>query len=132
MTNLLQNGATSLIGWLKDSAGRTVRYERGGETLIAELVGTCAAHDYDVVDSEGVLTTITAFDWCFEATDFLDASDSVIDARPGDRIVESLSGIEYSYEPLPLGPKPVQEWADSSGVMVMVHTKRVKVNRGDE
>ena len=133
MTNLLQSSAAFLIDTLNSTsvAGRTVRYERGGETLVAELAGVCAMIEYEVIDTDGVMTSLTSFDWTFEASD-MEVNGAIVEPARGDRIIETINSTEVSYEPLPLGTKPASESLDTSGVILLVHTKKVKVVSGDE
>ena len=133
MTNSLQSSAAFLIDTLKSTsvAGRTVRYERGGETLIEEISGVVEMHEYEVIDADGMMASVTAFDWTFDASDMV-VNSVLVEPVRGDRIVETINSEEVSYEPLPIGSKPIAEWLDTAGVIVLVHTKKVKVVRGDE
>lgn len=134
MANLLQSSAALLINTLKSTsvAGRTVRYERGGEVLLATLNGTCAMHEYEVFEEDGTNTSVTGFDWSFAGGDLLDAASNRFEPHRGDRIIETLNEVEIHYSVLPIAGKPVTEWLDSSGEMVLVRTKRINSKSDDD
>ena len=121
MPNLLQRSATWLAGKLQDSAGRSVTYWRQAQEVT--LVGTPQRHDYEVTDDDGIPRRETFYDWIFTASEMVFNDGETIEPRPGDRISETLDGVEYSYEAMPLEKRPVAEWTDSAGVMKTVHTK---------
>lgn len=125
MSNLLQNGAVWLAGQLKDHAGRSVVLSRKGATSSDPIIGTVAAVQYEVVDETGIVTLIKSFDWTFTAADVMLAGVQV-EPRPGDRLAETLNGAAVQYEVMDLGKKPAVEWLDSSGIMLLVHTKKVQ------
>lgn len=119
MPNLLQTSAAWLAGQLKTHGGRSVAVVRGG-LEVATLTGTVSQQVHDIVDDEGLLTQVTSFDWTFTAEDF-----GELTLRAGDQLVETLNGVTATYEALPLGDKPAVEPLDTSGVMLLVHTRRV-------
>ena len=65
-----------------------------------------------------------AGDWTFTAADLVIAG-SPIKPRSGDRIKEKLNGEPIEFEVLPIGKLPCSEWLDTSGVLLLVHTKKV-------
>lgn len=120
MTNLLQDGADWLIGQLGDHASRAVVYEQGTGPLKG-LAGTCTAQEYEVPDEEsGLPQKITMLDWTFRSSDL-----GALVPRSGDRITETLNGQTITYELLPVGRRPCCENADTAGLILIVHTKRV-------
>lgn len=125
MSNLLQDGATWLGEQLKQSAGRSVVYVRGtGQS--DPITGTLSHLQQEVLDEDGLGTGTFLNDWTFTATDLV-VNATQIEPRSGDRILETLNGVDVAYEVLPPAPnRPVSEWADSSGILVIVHTKKVK------
>ncbi len=125
MTTLLQRGATWLAGELKTAAGRTVTYQRGGQSV--SLVGTPQKLDYAVDDNDGIPRAVTFYDWTFTASELLFNESEVIETRPGDQITETLAGYDITYEAMPPTARPVAEWMDSSNVMRIVHSKIVSL-----
>src|SRR5262245_36281242 len=123
MSNLLQDAAVWLGDRLKESAGRQVTYARGGQES-EPITGTVAKHEYEVVENDGSVTLVLAYDWTFTAADLVIAG-SPVKPRSGDRIKETLNGEPIEFEVLPIGKLPYSEWLDTSGVLLLVHTKKV-------
>lgn len=123
MTNILRRGATWLGTKLQTAAGRTVRIKRRGK-LSAEITATVASKEYEVPDSDGIPQKILHFDWTFVTSEIV-LETNAVDLRSGDWIIETLSGVEQIFEVLPIGKMPCVEWADTSGILTLVHTKRV-------
>lgn len=120
MSNLFAAGATLLASTLKNFAGVSVSYIRRGQAAVS-FTATSRNQDYEVV-TESTSTIITARDYTFTKAD-LDAES--ITPREGDRISETIAGVAYMFEVLPIGNKPCAEWLDKEGVMLIVHTKKV-------
>ena len=123
MSNLLQDAAVWLGDRLKESVGRQVTYARGAQES-DPITGTVVQHQYEVVENDSSITLIIAYDWTFSAADLVVAG-SPIKPRPGDRIKESLNGEAIEFEVLPIGKLPCSEWLDTSGILLLVHTKKV-------
>lgn len=122
--NLLQNAAAWLGSKLQTAGGRLITYQRAG-TSSGTISGVCSKVEYDVLDqNEGVITTVAFDDWMFTASE-LKISGTVITPRIGDQISETLNGNTITYEVLPIDKRPCFEFADSSGILLTVHTKRV-------
>ena len=129
MTVLLQRGATWLGGKLQVAGGRTITYERRGQTFSA--VGTPNIVGYHIDDDDGIPRNHTFHDWTFTFSDLgFDNDDTTFDVQPGDQISETLDGIESVYEAMPnvtrLGQNKIMEWMDSAGLLVVIHTKLVR------
>ena len=123
MTNMLQEAAVWLGDRLKESVGRQVTYARGAQE--SDLItGTVSQHQYEVVENDGSITLVTSYDWTFRASDLVIAG-SPIKPRSGDRIKETLNGDAIEFEVLPIGKLPCSEWLDTSGILLLVHTKKV-------
>jgi hypothetical protein len=125
MTNVLQDAAAWLAGQLKEKAGRTVTLTRGG-VASGSITGWVSQKEYEVVGTDGILTSVTAFEWSFETSDLV-ISGSQVTPSDGYSITEVLNGRTIVYEVLPITGKPCSEWLDSSGVMTLVRTKRISV-----
>lgn len=124
-SNLLQRGATWLGERLQAAAGRSVTYKRGGQA-IPDITGWPAKNEYEVTDDEGLPEKVWFYDWSFTASDLNFANDETLfEARPGDQITETINGRDIVYEVAPPGKRPVAEWLDSAGVILLVHTKIV-------
>jgi hypothetical protein len=124
MNNLLQEAAAWLGQALQGPAGIEGVYVRGA-TQTGPIVGVPTQHEYEVVDDETQLPTkVVAYDWTFLAADLV-IGGAPITPRKGDRWKPVVSGVEETYEVLPLGKRPAGERLDTSGVLILVHTKRV-------
>ena len=123
MPNLMQSGASWLAGKLQSSAGVSVVYHRGA-TQSGTITATPSQHEYDVIGTDDMLTSVLSYDWTFTAADIA-ISGSAIQPRPGDRIVASVNGVSQTYEVSPMKPKPCFERLDTSGILLFVHSKLV-------
>lgn len=127
MTNMLQDGATWLGGQLRDSAGRTVTVQQGSTILSVDpsgnaLAGIMSGHEHEILDDNGFQIKVLSYDWTFLATDL-----GSLELREGAIIRETLSGTVYEYEAMQFGHMPAVERLDSSGLLVLVHTKQVSI-----
>lgn len=95
------------------AAGSDVTYRQGG--IDYPISAWPAQNNYEVLGTDGLLTKIIAFDWCFEANTL------PVKPRPGD-VIEA-SGVRY--EVLPLGQLPCFQNLDVEGISILVHTKRL-------
>jgi len=119
MTNVLQKGAQWLSDQLKQCAGRMVTISDGINTVF-NVTATMALADYETLDDEGFPLTVRSFDWVIAAADIGDVA-----IRAGTRISESIIGGSNTYEITPLSNRPAAEDNDTSGIMLLVHSKRV-------
>jgi hypothetical protein len=116
MPNLMQRAASFLGEKLKDAAGIAVTLVQGATEL--EITGTVTLNTYDVFDvAEGHPTTFLAHDWTFTAADL-----EGLTVRDGATITDADENV---YEALPLDKRPCFERLDSSGLLVVVHTKLI-------
>jgi len=90
VSNLLQTGAAWLGEQLKEVAAVTVAYHRGSSS-IAEVTATVSLHEYEVLDTDGIMVLIKSRDYIVHAADLV-LSGSTITPRSGDRIVETHDG----------------------------------------
>lgn len=114
MPNLMENAAAWLGVRLQSAAGRDVTLVQSGTTL--SITAWHAMHEYEVMDSDGLLTRVTSYDWTVAAEDV-----SSITLRPGATITDGA----LVYEAMGIGKRPCVEKLDSSGVLLLLHTKRV-------
>lgn len=123
MTNLMQDGATWLGNRLKWHAGRTVTYRRSQGTV--SLVGCVTMNEYEVPNLDGLSTEVQSYDWTITAADLVIHGVQVT-PQVGDQITETLNGTERIWEVLPVSQdKPCYEWLDTSGLLLLIHTKQV-------
>lgn len=122
MSNIMQAGAEWFGEQLKAVAGVTVAYHRGASSIDA-LTATVSTHDYEVLDTDGIMVLIKSRDYIVHAADLV--IGSVITPRAGDRIVETIGGTEQTFEIMPLGAQKEYEPLDSDGVLLRIHTKRI-------
>lgn len=123
MTNILQDGAGWLGSQLQGSAGRQVTIRR--QQFVSDAIVGWVTNEYDEVGDDGMTTSITVVDWRFVASDVVINGEQV-EPRDHDMIVETLNGVEHTYEVLPLQKRKACEWLDDSGVLLLVHSKIVK------
>ena len=124
MTTLLQDGVAWLGDQLKDSSGVTVTFYRGTESVV--ITATPVQRDYTVpLESGQGFTNVTSRDYYFAAADVI-IGGNVVKPRQGDRIIERIGGVDYSYTILSFGSMPACEWRDQDGVSLIVHSKLSK------
>ena len=123
MSNLLHTGAAWLGEQLKEVAGVTVEYHRGASSIDA-LTATVSLHEYEVLDTDGIMVLIKSRDYIVHAADLV-LSGSTITPRAGDRIVETIGGVEQTFEIMPLGAQNEYEPLDTDGLLLRIHTKKV-------
>lgn len=118
----MQDAVDWFADQLQDVAGREIVYIRGS-TETAPFVASVASTSYEVADDMGVLTSFAAFDWTIRAANIV-LNNVLREPRLGDYIRETLNGVEVRYEVLPIGSMPCFSWLDTSGALLLVHTKR--------
>ena len=121
--NLMQRGASFLGSKLQTAAGRTVTI-RQQQRVSAPITGWVASHQYQEVGGDGSVTVVVIDDWTFVSSDVVIGGEQ-IEPREGCEIVETLDGFENKYEVLPVQNRPCTEWLDTSGILLLVHSKRV-------
>lgn len=123
MPNMLQRGAAWLAGQLHQHASHSAAYLRGG-VPVALVPATVAKNTYQVTDIEtGVVTNVIAFDFTIRRKLLKTVEGSQIEPREGDQIRITLNSLTMTYEVLPVGDRQCWEWADTSGILVLIHTK---------
>lgn len=123
----MQDSAAWLGGQMNEAAGIEVILARrsGVQTLTSEpITGTISRHDYDDYDAQGLPLIVEAWDWSFTATDVL--LDGVqVEPRNGDRLAATINGEAQVYEVGPVARRKACEKKDSTGIRILVRTKRV-------
>lgn len=123
MTTLMQRGATWLGARLKTAAGRSFVLTRGAASTAA-FTAAVASCEYEEMGDDGLQTSVRYDDLTIVAADVV-VSGSQVEPRDGDVLAETLNGVVIQYEVLPLQKRPAVEWLDSSGILLLVHTKRI-------
>ncbi len=122
-TNLLQSGAAWLGGQLKAHAGRTVKLTSGA-VAIDNLQCSAAQFEHEILDDDGFATRVLSYDWTFLAADLV-SGGLPVKLRPGVIVSETINGVTDQYEAMTLGSRPALERADSSGILLTLHTKKI-------
>lgn len=124
MSTAIARAAIGMSQSLGRLAGIEGIYARGADEC-EPIIGVPVQHEYEVIDEEtGLPTRVISYDWRFIAADLVLADESVT-PRKGDRWTIDLGGAEETYEVMPIGKRPCFERADASGVLLLIHTKRV-------
>lgn len=119
---MLRDGATWLAGQLQDHAGDAVVFCRGATEIPCTAVRNRA--EYEIQDELGLVTQVTVDDFTFVAADLV-IGESEIEPRPGDLVKATVRGATWTFEVMDVGSRRCCEFADASGVMLLVHTKRI-------
>jgi hypothetical protein len=124
VSTAIARAAVGMAHSLQRLAGGLGVYVRGDDES-DPISGVPVQHEYEVIDDEsGLPTKVISYDWTFVASE-LAIADEPITPRKGDRWKPTIEGTEETYEVLPIGKRPCFERADASGVLLLVHTKKV-------
>ncbi len=124
MSTALARAALGMAHALEQLAGIEGVYARGSNES-EPIRGVPVLHEYEVIDDETSLPTrVISYDWRFVAAELLIGSEPVT-PRAGDRWTINMGGVEEVYEVMPIGKRPCFERADASGVLLLIHTKKV-------
>lgn len=123
MADLLRTGSAWLAAKLKQHAGESVTYRRGGQSVA--VTATVGPQPLRVSDEYGA----PRVEWANE--DFLiDAADLVLGgaaAEPahGDLIERTEGGVTFTYEVTPPPGEAAWRWADAYRVKYRIHAKQI-------
>jgi hypothetical protein len=124
VSTAIARAALGMAHSLQLLAGIEGVYVRGDDES-DPITGVPVQHEYEVIDDEtGLPTMVLHYDWTFVAAELLIAAQPIT-PRKGDRWKPTVEGTEETYEVLPIGKRPCFERADTSGVLLLVHTKKV-------
>jgi hypothetical protein len=115
MSDLLASGAAWLAGQLSASASRSVRYSRGADYgTVSATIGTSR------FESQG--TSGVVEQW--ESRDFVIKAGTLPFGEPlrHDKIVDTINGVDITYEVTSPRGVPVFHWGDAFRQTVRVHT----------
>ena len=121
--NLIQRGATWLGDRMQQLGGRSVRIKRGALQSLP-ITAWQDRKTYDAEGDDGLETSYTLDIWTFHADELI-INGKTIELRPGDFLTETLNGVDIEYQVMPTPNEPGQAWFDTSGLLVLVYTKRV-------
>ena len=123
MSTAIARAAIGMAHSLERLAGIEGVYARGNDES-DPIRGVPVQHEYEVIDDEtGLPTKVISYDWRFVAAELLIANEPVT-PRKGDLWKPTIGGVQETYEVLPIGKRPCFERADTSGVLLLIHTKR--------
>ena len=124
MSTAIARAALGMAGSLKRLAGIEGVYARGDDES-DPITGVPVQHEYEIIDDEtGLPSKVTYYDWRFVTAELV-IDGNPVTPRKGDRWKPTIEGTEETYEVLPIGKRPCFERADTSGVLLLVHTKKV-------
>jgi hypothetical protein len=124
VSTAVARAALGMAQSLRRLAGIEGVYARGA-TESDPITGVPVQHEYEVIDDEtGLPTKVLYYDWRFVTAELV-IDGNPVTPRKGDRWKPTIEGTEETYEVLPIGKLPCFERADTSGVLLVVHTKKV-------
>jgi hypothetical protein len=115
MSDLLASGAAWLAGQLAAGASRSVRYSRGAD--FGSVNATIGTSRFESQGTSGVIEQ-------WESRDFVIKAGTLPFGEPlrHDKIVETVNGVDVTYEVTSPRGVPVFHWGDAFRQTVRVHT----------
>ena len=115
MSDLLANGAAWLAGQLAAGASRSVRYSRGAD--YGTVNATIGTSRFESQGTSGVVEM-------WESRDFIIKAGTLPFGEPlrHDKVVETVNGVDVTYEVTSPRGVPVFHWGDAFRQTVRVHT----------
>lgn len=115
MSDLLASGAAWLAGQLAAGASRSVRYSRGAD--FGSVNATIGTSRFEAQGTSGVIEQ-------WESRDFVIKAGTLPFGEPQrhDKIVETVNGVDVTYEVTSPRGVPVFHWGDAFRQTVRVHT----------
>lgn len=121
MADAIRSGVAWLATQLQAHAGSEVEYRRGNATeTVTAVVGRSV---FESQDSSGVTEAWEARDYIVKTTEFPHS-----EPIRGDRIVETVGGVETVFEVVAPRGVPLFHYGDSFHQTIRVHTKRIGTN----
>ena len=108
---------------LAELFGTTVSYVRASATT-TDVPARVAMREYDVAKEGGTVTIVVVREYLIVKTD-VTIDSSVVVPRRGDRIKETIGGVERDFQVLPLASRPELEEDDVDGRLWKIRTKEV-------
>lgn len=115
MSDLLASGASWLAGQLAQAASRSVRYQRGVD--YGSVLATIGSSRFEAQGTSGIVET-------WESRDYIIKAGTLPFGEPQrhDKIVETLNGVDVTYDVTSPRGVPVFHWGDPFRQTVRVHT----------
>lgn len=122
MSTLRDRGQAALIGRMKQSAGVSVTYTRGGQQVTL-TVWVGQTQFTRTTDDPGASVVTAERDYLIGAQD-LAAAGIAGTPRRGDKITETIAGTAYTFELQPSAGEPEWRYSDQARTTYRVHVKR--------
>jgi hypothetical protein len=122
VTDLLAQGAAWLEEQRHQHLTRTVKYERGAESV--ELAVTIGRTEFEQADEYGVVRRTESRDFLVRTQDLVIGGAQVL-PKAGDRIRETDGATAYVYEVMAPGSEPPYRYSDPYRLTLRIHTKHV-------
>lgn len=106
-----------------EAFGATVTIARGSKST-GSVTAEAYVNEYTVETEDGLVTSLAVRDYVISVADYT-ISGAAVQPRRGDRITETISGTEYTFEVMPLASMPASQWTDTDASRWLIHTKRV-------
>ncbi|MFQ5733006.1 MAG: hypothetical protein ACE5KM_13780 [Planctomycetaceae bacterium] len=119
MADLLKIGSDWLAGQLKDAAGQSVTYHRGGDQV--SVTATVGQQRRDINSDFDQRLEAKRKDFVIDAADLIFSSVVITPAR-GDRIKQVDGSTTYVYEVRSDGDDPAWRWSDRYFKRRRIHT----------
>lgn len=103
--------------------GGTVEIHRGASST-TRVTAEPIVRDYEVIDSDGIVTTVHVRDYVIDVANYQIAT-LVTDPRDGDRIKETIGDDVHVFEVVPIADRQCREWVGMSKPQWVIHTKFV-------
>lgn len=123
MRDLMESGAALLNRMRKADLARTVTYVRGDDSV--QLAATASRPDFVLSDGTPVALELERRDYVFPTADLV-LDDSPALPQEGDQIVDTINGVERTYEVMAeeAGTQPYRLAGPDQSIL-RVHTKLV-------
>lgn len=108
---------------LAEVFGGAVSIHRGSIST-SDVMAEAVSRDYEVIDSEGFLTTVHSRDFVINVADY-QLQSTVQDPLAGDVIKETIDGTVHKWQVLPIGTRPAREWVANQKPQWLIHTKLI-------
>lgn len=127
MPNRMETAMGRLATRMLGRVGSTVTLKRGSTLTTPDVPTVLGNQLLKVTNDEGLQQTFrTDKDFFIRPAEYL-IDGVAVEPERGDKIVETISGVEAVYELLPYGDEPIYRWADEFRTIYRIHTKRKSI-----
>jgi hypothetical protein len=106
-----------------EAFGGTVSIHRGASSTTG-VTAEAVSREYDVDDTDGIVTTIHGRDFVIDVASYTIAA-AVVQPRSGDIIKETIGGVVHVFEVTPVTGRPCAEWVGNQKAQWLIHTKMI-------